>query len=129
MDECLDVAAVDDLSVLGVELAEAGHDMGGQLGQSDLAEHPDSGHLGGAYGTAEGEQQVLGECRERDATVGLRVDAQQCLNGCRACLRGVQQRQDRRGRGAGPRADDRCRVRGAGGGRSDRSGAVSPSRC
>src|SRR5260370_41602658 len=63
VDERLEVAAVDDPAVLGGELAEAGHDVGGQLGQADLAEYPNGGHLNVAPGTTEGEQQSLGERR------------------------------------------------------------------
>jgi hypothetical protein len=36
VDEGLDMAAVDDAAVLGGDLAEAGHDGGGQLGQADI---------------------------------------------------------------------------------------------
>src|SRR5260370_42357032 len=54
VDERLEGAAVDDPAVLGGELAEAGHDVGGQLGQADLGGYPNRGHLNRAPGTTEG---------------------------------------------------------------------------
>src|SRR5260370_40110764 len=77
VDERLEVAAVDDPAVLGGELAEAGHDVGGQLGQADLAEYPNGGDLNGAPGTTAGEQQSLGGRRDTESAMGCPVQAQQ----------------------------------------------------
>jgi hypothetical protein len=113
VDEGLDVAAVDDTAVLGGQLAEAGHDVGGQLGQADLAEYPDGGQLRMAPGPAEGQQQVFGERRERNAAMVCRVDAQQGFDRRRACILGVQERHDRRDERPGRGPDGRCRRGGA----------------
>src|SRR5258708_34814487 len=66
VDERLEVAAVDDPAVLGGELAEAGQDAGGQLGQADVAEYPDGGDLNGGPGRAEGAKPSRRERRAPD---------------------------------------------------------------